>query len=308
MMWRWRDVVMAGWMVAGLAMPAAAEPPTPTLESVLVRAGLYVVELQRQLSGIVAEEDYVQDVRTSAVPGVLSSGAGSRVKHRELKSDLLLVRPIGANRWMQFRDVFDVDGKPVRDRSERLMKLFVSPSSASANQAELIAQESSRYNIGNLLRTLNVPVLALAILDPAHQQRFVFKRIAKRTEAPVRSAAASAKTVWMIEYREVEPQTIIRTTDFRDMPSRGRFWIEPETGRVLASELIAEDLSVRGAITVGYDLEPALQVMVPIQMQEHYEVFRDVSRVLGVANYSKFRQFQVKVDEKIAPIKEREHW
>ena len=176
-----------------------------------------------------------------------------------------------------------------------------------SDQAELIAQESSRYNIGNLLRTLNLPLLALAILDPAHQQRFVFKRIEKRADAPVRSGAAAAKAVWVIEYREVEPQTIIRTTNFRDMPSRGRFWIEPETGQVLASELIVEDLTIRGVISVGYDLEPALQVMVPIQMQEHYDVYRDVSRVMGVATYSKFRQFQVKVDEKIAPIKDREH-
>jgi hypothetical protein len=306
MMWRWRDVVMVGWMVAGLATPAAAEPP-PTLERVLVRAGLYVVELQRQLSGIVAEEDYVQDVRPSA-SGTLSRSATPSVRHRELKSDLLLVRPIGASRWMQFRDVFDVDGQPVRDRNERLMKLFVSPSSSTANQAELIAQESSRYNIGNLQRTLNVPLLALAILDPAQQQRFVFKRIEKDADSPVRSAAASATAVWVIGYREVEPQTIIRTTNFRDMPTRGRFWIEPETGRVLASELIAEDLTVRGAITVGYDLEPALQVMVPTQMREHYDVVRGSYRVMGVADYSRFRQFQVKVDEKIAPIKEREHW
>jgi hypothetical protein len=296
---------MAGCIVAGLATPAAAE--TPTLESVLVRAGLYVVELQRQLSGIVAEEDYVQDVRPS-VSGTFSRSATPRVRHRELKSDLLLVRPIGASRWMQFRDVFDVDGQPVRDRSERLMKLFVSPSSSTANQAELIAQESSRYNIGNLQRTLNVPLLALAILDPAQQQRFVFKRIEKRAESPVRSAAASAASVWVIGYREVESQTIIRTTNFRDMPSRGRFWIEPETGRVLASELIAQDLTVRGAITVGYDLEPALQMMVPTQMRELYDVVRGAYRVMGVADYSTFRQFQVKVDEKIAPIKEREHW
>jgi hypothetical protein len=154
---------------------------------------------------------------------------------------------------------------------------------------------------------LNVPLLALVILDPAYQQRFVFKRIEKGAESPVRSAAASATSVWVIGYREVESHTIIRTTNFRDMPSRGRFWIEPETGRVLASELIAQDLSVRGAITVGYDLEPALQVMVPTQMRENYDIVRG-SRVIGLANYSRFRQFQVKVDEKIAPIKDRENW
>ncbi len=294
---------MVGWIVAGLATPATSQPPT--LETVLVRAGLYVIELQRQLSGIVAEEDYVQDVKPS-ISGTFSR-VSSRV-HRELKSDLLLVRPVGSNRWMQFRDVFDVDGHPVRDRSERLMKLFVAPSSSTATQAEQIAEESSRYNIGNLLRTVNVPVLALAILEPMHQPRFVFKRIEKRVEPPVRSAATSTTPVWVIGYREVEPQTIIRTTNFRDMPSRGRFWIEPETGRVLATELIAEDITVRGVVTVGYDLEPALRVMVPIQMQERYDLHGGPSPVTGVATYRSFRQFQVKVDEKIAPIKDRENW
>jgi hypothetical protein len=203
---------------------------------------------------------------------------------------------------VQFRDVFEVDGRPVRDRSERLMKLFVSPSSATANQAEQIAVESSRYNIGNLQRTVNLPVLALAVLEPRGQPRFVFKRIEKGGQAPVRSAAAAAKTVWVIGYREVGGQTMIRTTNFRDMPARGRFWIDPESGEVLATELIAEDLSVRGEITVGYEREPSLNVMVPIHMKERYDLRRGPSPVTGEASYRSFRQFQVKVDEKIAPI------
>jgi hypothetical protein len=77
---------------------------------VLERAGAYVLELQRQLAGIVAEEDYVQDVRVASVHRRQRSGLPT-VRHRELKSDLLLVRPVGADRWMQFRDVFEVDGR-----------------------------------------------------------------------------------------------------------------------------------------------------------------------------------------------------
>lgn len=300
-MMRLRTVAVAGWIASGLLAQVAAQSPAP-LATVLERAGAYVIALEQQLSGIVAEEDYVQNVRASLILGGTTRAGLPVVRHRELKSDLLLVRPVGADRWVQFRDVFDVDGHPVRDRSERLMKLFVSPSSSTANQAEQIAMESSRYNIGNLQRTVNVPVLALLILEPRHQSRFVFKRIEKGAEAPVRSAAAAAKTVWVIGYREVERQTMIRTTNFRDMPARGRFWIEPDTGRVLATELIAEDLSVRGVITVGYDLEPGLQVMVPIQMQERYDLRGGPSPVTGEANYRSFLQFQVKVDEKIAPI------
>jgi len=293
-------MVVTGGAAAALVAHAAAQPP-PALEAVLARAGAYVVDLQRQLSGIVAEEHYVQDVRASGVGQMTRSGLPSE-RHRELKSDLLLVRPVGADRWVQFRDVFEVDGRPVRDRNQRLMTLFVTPSSTTANQAEQIANESSRYNIGNLQRTVNLPVLALAILEPRQQSRFVFKRIEKGGTAPVRSAVAAATTVWVIGYREVESQTMIRTTNLRDMPARGRFWIEPDTGQVLASELIAEDLALTGVVTVGYEREPTLNVMVPIQMKERYDLRRGPSPVTGEANYGSFRQFQVKVDEKIAPI------
>jgi hypothetical protein len=55
-------------------------------------------------------------------------------------------------------------------------------------------------------------------------------------------------------------------------------------------------------ITVGYEREPALNVLVPIQMKERYDLRRGPSPVTGEANYRSFRQFQVKVDEKIAPI------
>jgi hypothetical protein len=298
---RLRTMVVTGGVAAALVAHTAAQPP-PALEAVLIRAGVYVLDLQQQLAGIVAEEHYVQDVRPSGVPGFTARSGLPSERHRELKSDLLLVRPVGADRWVQFRDVFEVDGRPIRDRNQRLMKLFVTPSSATANQAEQIANESSRYNIGNLQRTVNLPVLALAILEPRGQPRFVFKRIEKGGQAPVRSAAAAAKSVWVIGYREVESQTMIRTTNFRDMPARGRFWIDPDTGQVLASELIAEDPSLTGVITVGYEREPTLNLMVPIQMKERYDLRRGPSPVTGEANYGSFRQFQVKVDEKIAPI------
>ena len=222
--------------------------------------------------------------------------------HRELKSDLLMVKPAGGDRWMQFRDVFDVDGKPVRDRNERLMQLFVSPSASSASQAERIIDESSRYNIGNLQRTVNVPVLALVILDTANQHRFRFKRTDHAEPLLGRGAVAMPGDVWVVEYQEVQRPTMIRTTNDRDLAARGRFWIEPATGHVLASELIAEDPTIKGTIDVDYQREPAIGLLVPSAMRERYEIRRDGSRVDGTASYGRFRQFQVNVDEKLAPI------
>src|SRR5471032_3276895 len=288
---------VTGLLVLMLAPVSAQEP---ALTTVLERAGAYVVEFQRKLSGVVAEEQYVQEVRYPL-------GTGTRVNqllptHRELKSDLLMVKPVGGDRWMQFRDVFDVDGKPVRDRNERLMQLFVSPSASSASQADRIIEESSRYNIGNLQRTVNVPVLALVILDPANQRRFRFKRTDHDDPLLGRATGRMPDDVWVVEYQEVEKQTMIRTTNGRDLAARGRFWIEPDTGHVLASELIVEDSMIKGTIDVDYQLEAATRLLVPLAMRERYEIRRDGSRVDGTSGYSHFRQFQVNVDEKLAPI------
>jgi len=291
-----QDAVAA--RTAPMIAPAAAQEAT--LDAVLARAASYVLEFQRELSGIVAEERYVQDVRYPLSTGTRSSSRG--VTHRELKSDLLMVRPVGANRWMQFRDVFDVDGRSVRDRGERLMQLFVSPSVSSAAQAERIIEESTRYNIGNLQRTVNLPVFALVILDPDNQPRCVFRRTDRRDPLLGVDAAKRREDLWVIEYQEVQKHTMIRTTNGRDLSARGRFWIEPGTGRVIASELIAEDLALRGTIDVEYQPEPAIGLLVPAAMRERYDIRQDGSRVDGEATYSRFRQFQVKVDEKLAPV------
>jgi hypothetical protein len=280
-------------------MCASSSAQEPALDTVLARAGAYVVEFQRQLSGVVAEEQYVQDVRYPLATSTRVNPLLAR--HRELKADLLLVKPVGADRWIQFRDVFDVDGKAVRDRNERLMHLFLAPDASSASQVQRIADESSRYNIGNLYRTVNVPVLALVILDPGNQARFRFKRSDHR-EPLLEHGSIKSPDLWVIDYQEVQKQTMIRTTNGRDLSARGRFWIEPATGQVVASELVAEDLTIKGIIDVDYAIEPAMDLLVPVSMRERYDIRHDGSRVDGEASYTRFRRFQVKVDEKLAPV------
>ena len=94
--------------------------------------------------------------------------------HRTLRSDLLLVHPVGADAWMQFRDVTEVDGKKLKDRNDRLARLFLEPSRNTAAQSRRIMDESARYNIGDIERNINLPVLALAVLDRRMQPGFRF--------------------------------------------------------------------------------------------------------------------------------------
>ena len=277
---------------AGLAVVRPVAQDRTVLETLLARAGDYVTQLERNLSGIVAEEHYTQDVTrllpSMRIGGTVTSSQNAN-QHRDLKSDVLLVRPAGADMYIQFRDVFEVDGKPVRDRDDRLARLFLNPAASSAEQLQEIKEDSARYNIGDISRDLNVPILALIFLHRDNQSRFTFT-VAK---------AGTAGQPWEIDYREVRPETFIRTTAQRDLPVRGRFRIDPATGRVLMSELVAEDPAVHADITVTYQLEPTLGFLVPAEMKESFSTPRGAD-IHGKATYGRFRRFGVSTDEKLA--------
>src|SRR5262249_20093594 len=146
----------------------------PSLKSVLARAGSYVTRFEHDLATIAAEERYTQDVEPLNALTSPPPSSETNVTHRELRSDLLLVRAAGSGEYVQFRDVFEVDGQPVRDRNDRLLLLFTRPTDAAINQTRRIADESARYNIGQMLRNINVPVLPLRFLDPSNTWRFKF--------------------------------------------------------------------------------------------------------------------------------------
>jgi hypothetical protein len=297
--------------LAAIAGPAVgAGQPEPTLDSVLAQAGVYVTAFQRQFSGIVAEERYVQDVKAFASRCARAgyntlncTNAPPTPVHAELRSDLLLVKA-GAGEWLQYRDVFEVDGQPVRDRTERLTRLFLDPSASSGGQIGRIRNESARFNIGDIERNLNVPTFALTFLVPANQPRFKFKRTKERmptTVGPLSGAEGAFRVsteVWVIQYDEVQRGTMIHTNHNKDLPSRGRFWIEPSSGRVLMSELVAGNHEIRATIDVSFQSEPLIGLLVPIEMREWYDGRRNGSRIEAVATYGRFRQFQVNVDEK----------
>ena len=117
---------MAAAVAASIA-PLHAQPPT--LDVVLKRTATYVAEFRKQLAGIAAEETYTQQIvnTTRFVDAVQMQPT------RRLKSDLLLIKPGGAERYVELRDVFEVDGGAIRDRQSR------APAPATAGLSRLSA-------------------------------------------------------------------------------------------------------------------------------------------------------------------------
>lgn len=270
--------------------PQARDQQT-SLDSLLERAGAYVESFQRNFGSVVAEERYEQTVRR--VPGSNTTSVqrgGSGPMQTVLVSDFLLVQVPGEG-WLPFRDVFERDGRQVRDRQDRLATLFLKGSSRSAfEQARAIMNESARYNIGNVSRNFNVPTLALVFVTPEHRRRFEFKTGKRGDDDPG----------VVIEYKETARPTLISTTANRDLPVNGRFWVDERDGTVLRTELHAQDTGVEAHIVVTYGLDEGTGLRVPVRMEERFRAARDPSEVRGVATYSRFRRFQVSTTEEIA--------
>lgn len=285
--------------MAAVLAAAVVSAQEPAFDVVMARAADYVARYQTQLRGIVLEEHYRQNM-VSVAPGRPIGSAAARGRGREgreTKSDLLLVKLPNEDFWMQFRDTFEVDRKPVRDRDERLYKLFVEAKGDARAQADQIQQESSRYNLGPLMRTVNVPMMALTFLERGVQPVITFRR-GKPGNVTRFAGLAAADAIWMIQYREEHTPTMVKGVNSRDIPSHGRIWLDSSNGRVLQSELVSTDIDLRAEINVTYRLEPGLDLLVPGEMREVYTIRRNDTRIDGRATYGKFRQFIVSTSEK----------
>jgi len=273
-------------LLAALPVDGGQEP---SLEAVLDRATRYVDNFYVQLSGIVAEESYEQ--RSRATGGIGSRSY--RNQYVKLRSDYLLMRPEGSDRYYGFRDVFEVDGRPVRDRQNRLTQLFLNPSASVERQIEGILNDSARYNVGDVVRNINTPTLALLFLREAYRPGFEFEHVSDESPPLGFDYPNNAPNIWVVKYRETSSTTVFAGGNDRDLPAHGRFWIEPTTGRVLVTELALEDPEINTLVAVTFQMNETIGHFVPVEMRELYGNRRRGSRVDGTATYSRFRRFEV---------------
>ena len=92
--------------------------------------------------------------------------ASPKSSRRGSRSDLLLVKPVGAQDWLQFRDVYEVNGVAVHDRSDRLDEAVRGSDRVRRTRGcGPSSSESARFNIGSVDRTMNVPLLPLRFLE-----------------------------------------------------------------------------------------------------------------------------------------------
>ena len=178
----------------------------------------------------------------------------------------------------------------MRDRDDRLKRLFLDPTPEAQARLQAVMDESARYNVGPVIRNINVPLFPLSILRTYNRLRFDFKLAREENSAGVR--------VWRVEYSERLRPTLVEDLQGDDVPISGWFLVDQLTGAIVETSVQASRGPATGETLVRYRRDPVLGLWVPVQMRE---TFRNSGRSIGdgQATYSNFRRFQVTTEEKI---------
>jgi hypothetical protein len=273
------------------------------------RLAAYAEQFGREFQGVVATEHSVQVIRpwTGVPPARPDVSHREALARRVLRSDLLLVFDADGP-WHLHRDVHTVDGTPVavHDRERRLRSLFVEPGLTTRERLRRMTVESARYNLGDITRTLNIPTFPLVVVHPAHRDRFRLRvRGTRRQDGAI---------IRELTFDETRRPTVVRATDGRDVPLRGRLLVDETTGAFIHARLDPEPRDVRSRIEVWFEEVPGLSLRVPVRMWEWYRVQgvirdgRDAhapgfqgAYIEALASYSEFKRYEVDVDERLGP-------
>jgi len=257
------------------------------------------MEYEKRFSMLVAEEDYYQraerapqlgNANQARTPNPAGSFDIGNRRARRLRSDYLLVKSDEGG-WLPFRDVFEVDGRKVRDREDRMVKLLLAPSPSALDQARRLMDESTRYNLGRIVRTINIPTLAVLLVQPDLRPRFAITHAGE--------AQVAGRTAWAIAFEERVRPTLVRTISGADLPMSGTLWIDPVTGIVLKTSMSVADTNVIATVAVEFREEPALDLWVPGEMTEYYKAPANSDEIRCTATYTNYRKFSVATDEEI---------
>lgn len=265
--------------------------PGSGFTTVLSSAMRYTMNYEQRFALLAADELYVQELQRPPNPGDNLSRtnpgggmrAGGQMNLQTIKSDYLLVQLGGDGEgFMPFRDAYEVKGRKLRDRDDRLLKLFTSNDKARFEKAASFSSASAKHNLGNVARTINIPLLAMMFLHPRVNERFEFTDGGEET--------VGGRILRKAAYREVARPTLIKTSRGRDLAMTGTLWIDPFSGTVIRTELNAADPIVRTQVIVTFRRDEALDLWVPEKMEEYYKAYSGLDDILATATYTNVRR------------------
>jgi hypothetical protein len=269
-------------MVALAVLACRSDPAAAAgaLTDVLRRAGEYVRQFEHDFASVLTDETYDQD------DAVYVRDTPKRY-HRRLRSEMLFMRLPGQGlSWLTARNVLEVDGAPVADSADRLDRAIKGDRAGLLDRLRSVADEGARFNLGDIRRNFNDPILPLLFLDREYQPRFKFRLGDEEDVDDVRA--------WKVSFKETGRPTLIRENVGRDLFTSGALWIRAADGVVMRTELSAASEVTRTSlvIRVDYRFDAKLMMWIPARMVEHYRHPEAMEEVDCTATYSNPRRFE----------------
>ena len=236
------------------------------------RAGQYVANYGQQASLIVGVEHYNQRYQNPPIgqPSARQTTADARSSKP----------PVRGAVWLGFRDVTEMDGKPVPDRLDRLQKLFKSRHARSVwkrgtSPTRARASTSARRAA---ISTTRWRRCSSCCRRASH---------ASRSTEKARPRSTAWTDVWEIDFDEKSRPTLIRTSDGQDAPTHGTLWIVAADGTIVRTQVDPLRLCrSRKPLDHGCDVnarDPRLSLWLPAKMAEEYAGTME-ERTLGRSN------------------------
>lgn len=290
-----RTFLSAAILVAFGALSTQAQignQPGSGFVTVLGSAMRYATNYEQRFALLAADEHYVQELQRPPNPGTNLSRSnpgggmqgGGAVSQQIMHSDFLLVQlGMDGEGWMPYRDTYEVKGRQIRKRDDRLLKLFTSNHKDRFDKAQEYTNESAKFYLGNVARTINIPTLALMFLHPRVNERFEFTDGGEEN--------LGGRILRKALFKEGARPTLIKTSRGRDLPLTGTLWVDPFTGAVIKTDMNAADPTVRCQVTVTFRRDDALDMWVPEKMDEYYKAYSGLDDIVATATYTNVRKF-----------------
>lgn len=215
---------------------------------------------------------------------------------RDLESEFAAVRL--DDEWVGVRDVRRVDGRLIPDREGRVERIFAADGKASMRRLiDRIAEESARFNLGGVIRSVNSPAMVLGLLDPSAGGRRV-------SFSDGRWEPQGSGVMWAMRFVERVRPALIRTPQGADMPAEGRVWLD--AGGLARAEVLVwlrdpagQETGRKATIAIDLVDDPAIGLRVPSRLNEVYTGPTGFVVVRGEATYTDYRRFDVQSREQL---------
>jgi hypothetical protein len=273
----------AGAAAASLVPRRGAAARLPKVRELVGRASQYINWYDREMTAVVGEERYRQELTA------LSVG----LRTRELVSEIGWLSLAGLGDAIAVRDVLEVDGHPTRGEHS-LRRLLENPEAVVESMVSNLLAQSAAHNLGAESRNINFPTFPLVYVRRRHTGRSRWRVAAREGMRAV------------LEFKERERPTIVRSQQGEHLRGHGRVWIDEASGRVERCEVRVDSLrrsfgfhgdqvhTATHESTVIFAEDIAVGLWVPSRMTDVYQsgAGRETVRVTGDATYSKYRRFR----------------